>query len=160
MVIDAYEQRDVAIFDVPETYQRAKFPDHKTVLMRLRNEFVDIMCDVNPEYKQHIRTIKEKKVLYLQVVRALYGSIESALLWYNLFSTTLSNFGFKINTYNRCVANKIENGKQLTIVWYVDDCKVSHEDPQVVSNIIDTLEEYYGDLKTTRGRKHTFLGIL
>ena len=29
----------------------------------------------------------------------------------------------------------------------------------MVSNIIDTLKEYFGGLKTTRGRKHTFLGI-
>ena len=42
----------MAIFDVPGAYLHAKFPDDKTVLMRLRDEFVDIMCDVNPEYKK------------------------------------------------------------------------------------------------------------
>ena len=42
LVIDAHEKRDVAIFDVPGAYLHAKFPKDKLVLMRLRDEFVDI----------------------------------------------------------------------------------------------------------------------
>ena len=47
--------------------------------MRLRDEFVDIMCDVNPEYKKYVKVIGGKKLLYLRVLRAIYGCIESAL---------------------------------------------------------------------------------
>ena len=43
LLIDAQEGRNVAIFDVPGAYLHAKFPDDKTILMRLRDEFVDIM---------------------------------------------------------------------------------------------------------------------
>ena len=35
--------------------------------------------------------------------------------------------GFKLNPYDRCVANKEINGKQCTIIWYVDDLKISHK---------------------------------
>ena len=35
--------------------------------------------------------------------------------------------GFVINPYDMCVASKTINGKQCTIVWYVDDLKVSYE---------------------------------
>ena len=94
LVIDAFEEREVAIFDVPGAYLHAKFLQEKLVLMRVKGEFVDIMCDVNPEYKQHVTYEKGKKVLYLRVLRALYGCIESALLWYNLFTTTLKDLGF------------------------------------------------------------------
>ena len=45
--------------------------------------------------------------------------------------------GWEINPYNTCVANKMINGKQYTIVWYVDNNKVSHEDPEVVTQVID-----------------------
>ena len=79
----------MAIFDVPGAYLHAKFPDDKTVLMRLRDEFVDIMCDVNPEHKNYVKVIGGKKLLYLRVLRAIYGCIESALLWYNLFQAYL-----------------------------------------------------------------------
>ena len=51
------------------------------------------------------------------------------------------------------------NGKQCTIVFYVDDNKVSHEDPEVVSKVIQTMKKHFGDLKVSRGKKHTFLGM-
>ena len=65
--------------------------------MKLRGQFVDIMCEVNEEYKKHVVYEKEQKVLYLQVLQTIYGRIESALLWYNLFATTLKGMGYKIN---------------------------------------------------------------
>ena len=43
---------------------------------------------------------------------------------------------YVINPYDRCVANKIINGKQLTIVLYVDDNKLSHVDPNLVTEIL------------------------
>ena len=51
LMIDAYEGKDVATFDVPGAYLHAEMPKDKRVLMRLRGEFIDIMCDVNPKYK-------------------------------------------------------------------------------------------------------------
>ena len=51
------------------------------------------------------------------------------------------------------------NGKQCTIVWYVDDNKVSHVDPEVVSEVINLMKKYFGDLSVTRGKEHRFLGI-
>ena len=79
---------------MPGAYLDAKFPKDKLVLMRLRDEFVDIMCKVNPEYLKHAKQEKGRKVLYLRVLRALYGCIESALMWYNLFAKTLVDMGF------------------------------------------------------------------
>mmetsp|Transcript_26947 Transcript_26947/g.39877 ORF Transcript_26947/g.39877 Transcript_26947/m.39877 type:complete len:422 (-) Transcript_26947:45-1310(-) len=67
--------------------------------------------------------------------------------------------GFKLDPYNKCFANKMVNGKQLTIIWYVDDCKVSHEDPEVVTKLIENLKLEFGDLQTTCSKKHTFLNI-
>ena len=159
LVIDVYEGRDVGTFDVPGAYLHAEMPKDKRVLMCLRGEFVDIMCDVNPEYKQYVREKNGKKVLYLNVLRAIYGCIESALLWYELFSSTLQDMGFKINPYDRCVANMMVDGKQCTIVWYVDDNKVSHMDPKVVTGVMDEVEKHFGKLTITRGRVHCFLGM-
>ena len=74
--------------------------------------FVDIMCEVNKEYEKHVvyeinKRGKKIKCLYVKVLRALYGCLESAFLWYELYSNTLKELGFVINPYDRCVANKI-----------------------------------------------------
>ena len=50
LVIDAYEGRDVAIADVPGAYLHDEFPQSKNVILRMRDVFVDIMCDINKEY--------------------------------------------------------------------------------------------------------------
>ena len=59
-------------------------------------------------------------------------------------------------------------GKQLTIVWHVDDLKISHEDPQVVTDCIQILDKKYryeacrkqAPLTVKRGCKHEYLGML
>ena len=159
LLIDAKEQRDVAVFDVPSAYLHADMPDHKFVVLKVKGEFADIMCDVNPKYKPFVRKEFGKKVLYLQILKALYGCIESALLWYNTYHNTLKQLGFETNKVDPCVANKMIDGKQCTITWYVDDNKLSHKDPQVVTNILSEIEKVYPGLVTTRGKKHTLLGM-
>ena len=99
------------------------------------------------------------KVLYLQLVKALYGCIKSALLWYECFTSCLMDLGFELNPHDPCVANKLINGKQCTIVWYVDDCKISHIDSKVVDDIINQIEQKYGKMTVTCGKRHIYIGM-
>ena len=160
LLIDAKEGRDVAIFDVPGAYLQAEMPAEKKLLMVFRDEFVDIMCEVNPEYKKYVTTDRNgKRILYVKVLRAIYGCIESALLWYELYVKTLKGMGFKLNPYDRCVANKVIHGKQCTIAWYVDDNKLSHDDPRVVTEVLEAVKEHFGELVISRGDEHDLLGM-
>ena len=51
------------------------------------------------------------------------------------------------------------NGKQCTICWHVDDNKISHEDPEVVDEVIEIIRTRVKDVTVKRGNKHTFVGI-
>ena len=62
------------------------------------------------------------------VLKAIYGMLQSALLFYQQFRKDLEEYGFIFNPYDPCVANKMVNGKQFTITFHVDDLKASHED--------------------------------
>ena len=53
LVIASFEGRYIYSFDVPGAFLQAELPDDKLLLLRLNGEFVDIMCQVNPE---HIKT--------------------------------------------------------------------------------------------------------
>jgi hypothetical protein len=103
------------------------------------------------------RTRKESTIL--ETTESIVGCVQSALLWYELFSGTLQAMGFKLNLYDTCVANKTTNGKQCTIVWYVDDNKVSHAHDKVVTDVIEKIEARFGKMTVTRGKKHVFLGM-
>ena len=92
LLVDAYEDRDVGIYDVPGAYLQASLvpkDNGKRVLMKLVGEFVDIMCKVNPEHAKNVVYENGQKVLYMEILQAIYGCIESALRWYELYSETL-----------------------------------------------------------------------
>ena len=129
IMIDAYERRDVATAEVAGAYLCARLDDF--TLLKVEGESVDILCRVSGKYKV-FGTIEKngKKVMYLRLKKALYGCVKSALLWYDLFTGTLQEMGFELNPYDTCVANKVIDGKQCTIAWYVDDNKISHVQPK------------------------------
>ena len=69
--------------------------------------------------------------------------LESALLWYNKFRKDLEKEDFIFNAYNPYVANKIINGKQMTIKFHVDDLMSSHVDPTVNDNFLEFLNKIW-----------------
>ena len=74
LIIDAHEGSYIANFDVPGASMHSEIPKDKRLIMNLIFCF-DIMCQVNPEHKQHVRYENGKKVLYLLVIREVYGCI-------------------------------------------------------------------------------------
>ena len=66
--------------------------------------------------------------------------------------------GFIINTYDPCVANKMVKGKQFTVVWHVDDPKLSYEDGKEVKKVIKELEDIYGEMRIPRGGEMSTYG--
>ena len=84
LLIDAYEKRKHISFDAPDAFLQAPSPDDKIMLLKLKGRFVDLMCEVNPAHKTNVlhevtKSGKHQKVLYMKVVRTLYGCIEAAL---------------------------------------------------------------------------------
>eukprot|EP00980_Cylindrotheca_fusiformis_P011531 scaffold2712_cov143-Cylindrotheca_fusiformis.AAC.5 len=134
----------------------------ETVIMIFEDEMVDYMVQTNlTKYKSAVHVTKTgKKILYVQLLKALYGCIQSAMLWWKLLTSTLIEEGFVVNPYDPCVANKImPDGSQCTVCWYVDDLKISHVDKAVVENIVTQIEKPYGKMTVTRGNKHTYIGM-
>jgi hypothetical protein len=157
IIIDALERRAVATADVAGAYLKADMVDF--TLLKMEGESVDILCNVHEGYRKFVTYENGKKVLYLKLLKALYGCVQSALLWYELFAGSLQEMGFKLNPYDTCIANKTIEGKQCTIAWFVDDTKISHENDKVVSNVIELIETRFGKMTVTQGKKHVFLGM-
>ena len=114
-------------------------PEGKFFLLNIEGEFVEIMCEVNPEHQKILRVDNRVKLLYLRLLISLYVCMEYAILWYILYSKTLKPQGFLINPYDRRIANITIKYKQCTIAWYVDDNKVSHVDEEVNTQVIETV---------------------
>ena len=137
--------------------------------MRIRGPLVDILVSMAPGvYGPYVSTTKNgQKVLIVECLNAVYGTMVAALLYYKKFVKSLLKHGFKLNPYDGCVANKIVKGKQITICFHVDDCKISHELPEVIDETISWLRAEYesifedgsGAMKVHRGKVHKYLGM-
>ena len=79
----------------------------------------------------------------------------------------LTSIGFVLNPYDSCVANKIVDRHQLTVVWHVDDLKILHQNENVVTRMITWLRKTYellfddgtGAMTDHRGNIHEYLGM-
>ena len=84
----------------------------------------------------------------MRLRKALYGCLKSVQLFWRHLTGVLELDGFEINPYDTCVATKIVNGKQCTVVWHVDDLKISHVEKSVVEDVVKNLEATYGEMPT------------
>ena len=96
----------------------------------------------------------------MRALNAIYGIMKAALIFYQKFVGDLMNIGLELNPYDPCVANKTINGKQLTLVWHVDDIKASHVEVEVGIHMAKWLRKTYerlfkygsGKMKLCRGK--------
>jgi hypothetical protein len=99
----------VASCDIPGVFLQVDNPDF--ALMRLDGILAELMVKVAPKlYCKLITTnAKGKPVLYIQLEKAVYGMMKSALLFHQKLVADLTSLGFTINPYDPCVVNKIVN---------------------------------------------------
>ena len=128
----------MAIIDIPNALVTTIIEYKKdTVIVWLRGKLAELMVATAPEiYKKYVSVNRKGEiVLYVKALNALYGIMKAALLFYLKFVKNIKSIGFVLNPYDPYVANKIVNGAQLTVVWHVDDPKVSHVDARVVTRM-------------------------
>lgn len=167
-IIDAKEGRDVMSCDIPNAFIQAHMPDitdgGERVIMKLSGILLDLLVELAPElYGPYVVEDNGKRVLYLQVLRALYGMLVAALLWYRKFRADLEEIGFIFNHYDPCVANRMVKDKQQTVKFHVDDLMSSHVSTMVNDDFFKWLSQKYGShgaVTCTRGKVHDYLGMV
>jgi hypothetical protein len=166
-VIEAKEERDVMTCDIQNTFIQAllpkKNPGEDRVVMKITGVLIDMLVDINPElYGPAVVLENRKKVLYVEVLKAIYGMLKAALLWYKTFRKDLEDIGFNFNPDDPCVANRKVQGLQQTILFHVDDLKSSHKSKAVNDRFEIWLNSKYGKhgkVTATRGKVHDYLGM-
>ncbi len=102
-------------------------------------------------------------MIYVICKKAIYGTMNAALLAYEKLAKLFWSWGFKMNPYDACLWNKMVNENQFTIVLHIDDLLLSHKNPNIVTLYIRKLQQEYGsreDLTVTRGKIHEYLGMI
>jgi hypothetical protein len=161
-VIDALEGRDVTVIDVPGAFMQADMDE--LVHERFTGKLVDLLLEIDRNmYGPCVVKEGKETVVYVELLKALYGTIRAARLFWEKLSGKLLEWGFTPNPYDPCVMNKNVNGKQLTVAWHVDDSKVSHVQSLVVNHFIADTDGKFGKetpLNQSRGKVHDYLGMM
>ena len=159
-VIDTMEGRNVVVLDVPRAYMQAKIDE--LVHVRFTRAMVTLLLEIDHDiYKDFVVVEKAEQVMYMELLKALYGTLRATrLFWQKLSKQLIDEWGFVPNKYDDCVVNKIINGQQMTVVWHVDDLKVSHVDGAEGEKFVRQMEKTFGKdtpLTVSRGQVHDYL---
>jgi hypothetical protein len=129
------EEIYVATVDITGAFMQADIDE--VVHVRFEGEIAEMLVRMDPNlYRKYLRDENGKAILYVELLNALCGTLRYALLFWKLPSSKLILWGFTINPYDGCVANKMIDGKQCTVLWHVDDLKISHVREDVNTDII------------------------
>jgi hypothetical protein len=170
-VIDTLEDQDIAIINIPNAFVQTAIEDEEHhVIVCIRGPLLNILVSIAPDvYGPYMSTNKAgQRVLLVQCLNDVYGTMVTALLYYKKFLKSLTKQGYKINPYNGWVANKVVKGQQATICFHINDCKISHKSSAVIDDTIAWLRIKYesifedgsGQMKVHRGKTHKYLGFL
>jgi len=159
--IAAHKRRVIQCYDVPSAFVNTDVDED--VIMVLKGDLAEMMMQVAPEvYPKYVAVDKkDMKILYVKLQKALYVLMRASLLFYRKLRNEFEAWGFRINPYDPCVANKMTEGdKQLTVVWHVDDLMTSCEDDFELTKFSCYLAKIHGPkLSMHTGKKHYYLGV-
>ena len=83
-----------------------------------------------------------------------------AVLWYKNLRSTLEADGYEVNPYDLCDINKTYRGKQITVIFHVDDLLATCVSKEGLEKLYEVLIKKYEKVKVTRGERHPYLGMI
>jgi hypothetical protein len=158
--IEAHERRHVMTMDIPGAFLHADTDEE--IHMLLRGQLAELMVKIDPKLYRPFITKNGcgESIMFVKMQKAMYGMMRASLLFYLKLVDELIADGFELNPYDPCVANKLVNGKQMTVCWHVDDLKVSHVDSLELTRFVHRIAKIYGEQITVkRGQVHDYLGM-
>ena len=115
-----------------------------------------ILASLDPKYRNYMNGNGR---IVVKLLKALYGCVESALLWYEHLSNSLLTLGFVRNRLDECVFNRGTGENQCTICVHVDDLMITCKDKEVIKGVTKDLQRIYKEVKVKEADVHSYLGM-
>ena len=157
MAIAAHEGRQVMTIEVETAYLNAKMIEDKPVYMQIGPLVTAILAQLDEKFEKYQDS---KEAIIVKLNKALYGCVESAVLWYKDLRATLEADGYKVNSYDLCVFNKDYKGTQITVIFHVDDLRGARVLTHTLEDLYDVIVRIYEKVRVTRGKKDSYFGTI
>merc|ERR1712197_5909 len=99
------EQRKTRCFNMPRAFLTTDTDEY--MIMVLKGKLTDLLISLQLSlYGPYAsKDARGRTILYVRLLKSLYGLMRSALLFYRKFRGELEAFEFVVNEYDPCVAN-------------------------------------------------------
>ena len=154
--IAAREKRRVRTIDITGAYLECDMTGEREVIMKLDPVLTKILQQVD---SSAIGMEDEKGVTYVKLNKALYGTIQAALLWYTKLKKVLMADGYSPNPYDACLFNKVVKGVQITVAFHVDDLLVTCVCEKLMDSLEDHLKKNFSNITVCNGNRHSYLAM-
>ena len=93
-LIDEMEYQEVSTVDITREFMQEDM-EVETVNIKMEGKMVKIMTKLDPKlYCKYITTEKGRPVLYMDLKKSLYGTLQAALLFWRNLTSSLKEWGF------------------------------------------------------------------
>ena len=96
----------------------------------------------------------------MKLLKALYGCVQSSLLWYRHLKSSLESIGLEANAKDDCLFNLNRDGYQCTACVHVDDVFLTCANNYVLDCVILDINNSYNETTVRRGDSSPYLGML
>lgn len=156
LAVAAILRRKIATVDITGAYLECELPEEDEVLMKLGPLLSALVVEIDPTA---VPFRDDKGCLVVKLKRALYGCVQSARLWFEKLRDTLLALGFESNPYDLCTFHKTVDDETISIAFHVDDLLITCRSDAIIDNLVSDLEKTFANVSSTRGAKHSYLGM-
>ena len=138
--VAAGEKAEKTNFDITSAFTEAKMK--KPVYMKLSRNVTEIYVKMYPDL---LEFVDEKGEMTVLLLRAMYGCLEAAQLWYELMEKLLSSFGFQNSETEPCLWMKGGEEAWIQVLLYMDDGLVFTNSATLMSDFKKSMRSRFGD---------------
>jgi hypothetical protein len=144
----------ISTIDFASAYLHATLKS--TVYMALAPLIASLIIRLDPSASEFLQ---EDGSMIVGLIKALYGCLESGKLWYDLLSSTLTELGFTMNWYDRCVFNKGSGDDMITVGIFVDDLFITTKFLSTIQELYEQLAAKFTNITMNIGPNVSYLGM-
>ena len=93
LVIEAYKNCNIGTGNIPNAFIQMNHlitdKDGHKMIMRMQRKVVEILCQIDPTYKDYMIEEQGQPTLYVHIMKIIYGLLVSAMLFYEKLATNL-----------------------------------------------------------------------
>ena len=155
--IAAFERRKVKIIDLVGAYLTVDVRDNSETYVKFDVNLTEILIAKFPEYAKYV---SDDGTFCGRLRKSLYGICQaSSNLHARLKKTLVEEMHFVPNPKDPCVYNRTIDGKQVTVIVYVDDILATASSDRELESFTKEFQLYHPELTEKVGSVLDYLGM-